>query len=58
MQAVDGNISVLWVDAHADINTLFTSPTGHVHGMVLALLLKELSDYWPHLPGWEWQEPR
>jgi arginase len=27
---------VLWVDAHADLNTPDTSPTGNVHGMVLA----------------------
>ena len=30
---------VLWVDAHADLNTPDTSPTGNVHGMVLAAAL-------------------
>ncbi len=30
---------VLWVDAHADLNTPETSPTGNVHGMVLAAAL-------------------
>ena len=27
---------VLWIDAHADLNTPETSPSGNVHGMVLA----------------------
>jgi arginase len=30
---------VLWIDAHADVNTPETSPTGNVHGMPLAALL-------------------
>jgi arginase len=30
---------VLWIDAHADLNTPATSPSGNVHGMPLALLL-------------------
>jgi arginase len=29
---------VLWLDAHADFNTPATSPTGNLHGMVLAFL--------------------
>ena len=53
-----GNIALLWVDAHADLNTNATSPTGNVHGMPVALLAKELSDYWPYLPGMDWQQPR
>jgi arginase len=31
-------LSVLWLDAHADFNTPASSPTGNVHGMVLAHL--------------------
>lgn len=31
--------SVLWFDAHADINTPETSPSGNVHGMPIALAL-------------------
>jgi arginase len=31
-------LSVLWLDAHADFNTPATSPTGNLHGMVLAHL--------------------
>jgi len=32
-------VGVLWVDAHSDINTPATSPSGNVHGMPLAALL-------------------
>ena len=33
------NLRVLWVDAHADINTPVTSPSGNTHGMPLSGLL-------------------
>lgn len=32
-------VGVLWVDAHGDLNTPATSPSGNVHGMPLASLL-------------------
>lgn len=32
-------VGVLWVDAHTDVNTPETSPTGNIHGMPLAVLL-------------------
>jgi arginase len=32
-------VGVLWIDAHSDINTPDTSPSGNVHGMPLAALL-------------------
>lgn len=32
-------IGLLWFDAHADINTQETSPSGNIHGMPLATLL-------------------
>jgi len=32
-------IGLLWVDAHSDVNTPETSPSGNVHGMPLAALL-------------------
>ncbi|KAG6453618.1 arginase-1 isoform X1 [Manduca sexta] len=62
--SVDGHYSVnedmilIWVDAHADINTNKTSGSGSVHGMPVALLVKELSDYWPYLPTMDWQVPK
>jgi len=32
-------VGVLWFDAHADMNTPETSPTGNIHGMPIACLL-------------------
>ncbi len=34
-----GDVGVLWVDAHGDINTPGTSPSGNVHGMPVATIL-------------------
>ncbi|HEX8995244.1 MAG TPA: arginase [Ktedonobacterales bacterium] len=31
-------LGVIWFDAHADFNTTATSPSGNVHGMILAAL--------------------
>src|SRR5436305_5522341 len=33
-----GEVGLLWFDAHADMNTPETSPTGNIHGMPLAVL--------------------
>lgn len=33
------NIGVIWIDAHTDINTETTSPSGNAHGMPLASLM-------------------
>lgn len=33
------DLGVLWIDAHADMNTTETSPSGNIHGMPLAALL-------------------
>jgi len=38
-KARGGPGGVVWVDAHGDLNTPETSPTGNVHGMVLAAAL-------------------
>ena len=55
-------LGVIWIDAHADMHTPFTSPSGNIHGMPLAASLgfdnkecmrrepKELSkEYWEKL---------
>ena len=34
-----GQIGLLWLDAHGDMNTPSTTPSGNVHGMPLAALL-------------------
>ncbi|HLY94971.1 MAG TPA: arginase [Gaiellaceae bacterium] len=39
MAAVHGPGGVLWIDAHGDLNTPESSPSGNVHGMVLAAAL-------------------
>merc|ERR1712137_607995 len=44
--------AVVWVDAHADINTDRTSPSGNIHGMPIALLLGMID--FDEAPGWEW----
>lgn len=33
------NLGVIWYDAHGDINTVETSPSGNIHGMPLAVNL-------------------
>jgi len=33
-----GPAGVLWIDAHADFNTMESSPSGNIHGMPLAVL--------------------
>ena len=33
------DIGLIWLDAHADINTPETSPSGNIHGMPLAIIL-------------------
>lgn len=34
-------IGVVWLDAHADLHTPYTSPSGNVHGMPLSVCLAE-----------------
>jgi arginase len=37
--ARDADVGVLWLDAHGDLNTPATTPSGNVHGMALAAIL-------------------
>ena len=37
----DKRLGVIWIDAHADLHTPYTSPSGNVHGMPLAMALGE-----------------
>lgn len=39
--ASHADLSVVWIDAHADLNTPETSPSGSFHGMVLRRLIDE-----------------
>lgn len=42
-------VGVLWFDAHADINTPETSPSGNIHGMPVACLLGRGPDELRHI---------
>jgi len=48
------NAGIIWVDAHADINTHQTSHSGNLHGMVLSFLmsLHNVRD----IPGFHWMK--
>nr|XP_057922074.1 arginase-1 isoform X2 [Doryrhamphus excisus] len=52
--AAVGELSVVWVDAHADINTPLTTPTGNMHGQPVSYLLHELRSKIPVLPNFSW----
>jgi arginase len=47
-------VGLIWIDAHADINTPETSPSGNVHGMPLAAIMglgpAELADIYGFKP--------
>ena len=55
-------LGVIWIDAHADLHTPYTTPSGNMHGMPLATALAEdnresgvhnldpdIEKYWNHL---------
>ncbi|ESX00969.1 hypothetical protein KL918_002614 [Ogataea parapolymorpha] len=46
----DGGI--LWIDAHADINTPSTTPSGNLHGCPVAFAMGLEEDSWP--PHFDW----
>eukprot|EP00736_Rhodelphis_marinus_P012539 Rmarinus@m.25926 len=48
------NTGVLWLDAHADINTPESSPSGNIHGMPVSFLMKLIDP--SSVPGMEWLE--
>jgi arginase len=39
--APEKRLGVIWIDAHADLHSPFTSPSGNIHGMPLAAALWE-----------------
>uniref|UniRef100_A0AC11C494 Arginase 2 n=1 Tax=Ovis aries TaxID=9940 RepID=A0AC11C494_SHEEP len=51
------DLGVIWVDAHADINTPLTTSSGNLHGQPVSFLLRELQDKVPQLPGFSWIKP-
>jgi arginase len=51
MASAHGPGGVIWIDAHGDLNTPESSPSGNVHGMVLAAALGLGGDAFAR-PGW------
>jgi arginase len=56
----DKRLGVIWIDAHADIHTPYTTPSGNMHGMPLATALaidnleEQVNDPIPEVAGyWE-----
>ncbi len=37
-------LGIIWIDAHADLHTPYTTPTGNMHGMPLATAINEDND--------------
>ncbi len=37
----ESRIGVIWIDAHADLHSPYTTPSGNMHGMALAIALAE-----------------
>uniref|UniRef100_A0A8C4CEC2 Arginase n=1 Tax=Denticeps clupeoides TaxID=299321 RepID=A0A8C4CEC2_9TELE len=55
--SVQGQLGVVWVDAHADINTPLTTPTGNIHGQPMSYLIHELHSKVPVVPNFSWIKP-
>lgn len=51
-------IVIVWIDAHADLNTPLSSDSGNIHGMPLSFVVKECQRYMPNVPGFDWVKPR
>src|SRR5881398_1544331 len=53
-RAQEQRVGLIWIDAHADMNTPETSPSGNVHGMPLAAIMglgpAELADIYGFSP--------
>ena len=48
---------VLWVDAHADINTIKSSESGSMHGMPMSFHIKDIYKENKNLKHMEWFKP-
>jgi arginase len=45
-------VGVIWIDAHADFNSEETTPSGNIHGMILAALAGLGNKHLTHICGW------
>jgi arginase len=51
------NTGIIWVDAHADLNTPYTSESGNMHGMPVGMLMQHVTTPNIHtLPNMGWLE--
>ncbi|HTK11146.1 MAG TPA: arginase [Ktedonobacteraceae bacterium] len=50
---VHPNIGIIWIDAHADFNTDETTPSGNIHGMILAALAGLGNSHLTEIGGWK-----
>jgi arginase len=48
------NTGILWIDAHADINTPDVSESGNLHGMPVGMLMEGIAPDLSKLPGMTW----
>jgi len=46
------NVGVIWIDAHADFNTYETTPSGNIHGMILAASVGIGESRLTNMGGW------
>ncbi|KAH8668956.1 arginase [Xylariales sp. PMI_506] len=51
-ERLNREVAVIWVDAHADINTPETSDSGNIHGMPVAFVTGLAKDDKPEFFGW------
>ena len=54
----DADTVVVWVDAHADINTMTSSNSGNMHGMPVSFNIPELAEEFRHKGEMDWITPR
>jgi arginase len=45
-------VGVIWIDAHGDFNVEETTPSGNIHGMILAALAGLGDERLTHMGGW------
>lgn len=45
-------VGVIWIDAHTDFNVEETTPSGNIHGMILAALAGLGDERLTHIGGW------
>ena len=60
VEAANGELALIWIDAHLDLNTLATSPTRNLHGMPVAALmgLEDPDPLWQRIQSELAPEPR